>query len=258
MAIVTLTTDFGTGDGYVGAMKGVLASRAPEATIIDITHDIPRHDVTAGAHALATAVRHFPKGTIHVAVVDPGVGGARKAVIVVDKDQIFVGPDNGLFSLVAPRPQAAYTISESEFRRERPSATFHGRDVFAPAAARLAVGGRPEDAGPQVVLRGRLHVPEDSGGVKNAKVRHVDVFGNLITNIPGPRLPDGAAFRVAGRDIAGLSEKFEDVAVGELLAYVGSRDLVEVGIREGNAAEELGVGRGAIVEVLLEGAEPKS
>ena len=252
MGIVTLTTDFGTSDGYVGAMKGVILSRAPDANIVDISHAIPAHDITAAAYALATAVPQFPPGTVHIAVVDPGVGGERKAVIVVDKEQYFVGPDNGIFSLVAPRPQAAYEISEAEFRREKPSSTFHGRDIFAPAAAKLAAGGKPEDAGPQVVLRGRLGSPgSDKKGRRPARVLHVDVFGNMITNIPADRLPRGAGFRVAGRQVAGLSETFESVAQGELLAYVGSRGLIELAIREGNAAEELGAGRGTIVEVVM-------
>jgi S-adenosylmethionine hydrolase len=254
VAIVTLTTDFGTTDGYVGAMKGVLLARAPGVTLIDITHSIKPHDVAAAAYALANAVPYFPSGTIHVAVVDPGVGGKRKGVIVVDREQIFVGPDNGIFSLVVPRPQAAYEIAEPEFRRPKPSATFHGRDVFAAAAARLVSGGRPDEAGPQVVLRGRLQLGtalENTPNLRAARVLHVDVFGNLITNVPGARVPDSTRFRVAGREIAGLSATFESVAQGELLAYVGSRNTVEIAVREGNAAELLGASRGTVVELVL-------
>jgi len=253
VAIVTLTTDFQTSDGYVGAMKGVILSRAPGTNIVDISHELPRHDIAAAAYCLANAVDYFPPGTIHCCVVDPGVGSERKAVIVLDREQFFVGPDNGIFSLVATRSQAAYEISESSFRRDKPSATFHGRDIFAAAAARLAGGGRAEDAGPQVVLRGRLpaaSVPEHrSDGMLGASVLHVDVFGNLITNIPGEKLPEGASFRVAGREIAGVSTAYESVADGELLAYVGSRRTVEVAVRNGNAAELLGASRGTVVEV---------
>ena len=252
MALVTLTTDFGTRDGYVGAMKGVLVSRAPSARIIDIAHDIPHHDIAAAAQVLANAVPFFPEGTIHVAVVDPGVGGQRKEVIVVDRGQIFIGPDNGIFSLIAPRPEAVYEIVESDFRREKPSSTFHGRDVFAAAAARLANGGEPDQAGPQVILRGRLAMPtiEPGSGAAKANVLHVDVFGNLITNIPEAKTPDKASFRVAGRVIDGLRQTFEDVAEGELLAYIGSRKTVEIAVRNGSAAEMLGAGRGTVVEVL--------
>ena len=254
MAIVTLTTDFGTSDGYVGAMKGVLLARAPGTRIVDITHDIPRHDIAAAAYALANAVPYFPPGAIHVCVVDPGVGGERKAVIVVDKDCLLVGPDNGVFSVVAPRPQAAFAITESSFRRDKPSATFHGRDFFAAAAAALARGGRPEEAGPQVVLRGKLPHHSESperrpDGVIGGNVLHVDVFGNLITNIPGDRVETGAEFRVLGRDIFGLSTTYDVVAEGELMAYVGSRGTVEIAVREGNAAESLGASRGTVVEV---------
>jgi S-adenosyl-L-methionine hydrolase (adenosine-forming) len=254
VALVTLTTDFGTADGFVGAMKGVLHARAPGVTVVDISHDIPRHDIAAGAHALANAVPYYPEGTIHVAVVDPGVGGERKPVIVVDHGQLFVGPDNGLFSLVAPRPEAAYEIATAAYRREKPSATFHGRDIFAAAAARLAAGGAPEEAGPQVLLRGRLPAAattEQDGASPAAVVLHVDVFGNLITNLPGEGLPLEVRFQVGGRPIAGLSETYESVAPGELLAYVGSRGTVEIAVNGGNAAELLGAGRGTLVEVAL-------
>jgi S-adenosylmethionine hydrolase len=252
VAIVTLMTDFGTTDGYVGAMKGVLLSRAPGIHIVDITHELPRHDIAAAAYALTNSVPFFPPGTIHVCVVDPGVGGDRKPVIVLDKDQILVGPDNGLFSLVAPRPAAAYEISESAFLRDRPSATFHGRDIFAAAAAELARGGRAEDAGPQVVLRGRLSTADAPEG-RSVTVAHVDVFGNLITNLPVDRIPDGVRFRVAGRDIGGLRTTFESVGVGELLAYVGSRQTLEIAVRNGNAAEMLGASRGTVIEVVADG-----
>lgn len=253
MALVTLLTDFGTADGYVGAMKGVLYSRAPGVNVVDISHEIAAHDIGAAAHAWTNTVPFFPAGTIHVCVVDPGVGGERKAVIVVHNDQILVGPDNGVFSLVAPRPQAAYEITEAAYLRDRPSMTFHGRDIFASAAAELARGGKPEDAGPQVVLRGKLAAEHAEGA--GVQVAHVDVFGNLITNLAQKRIPDLASFRVAGRDIAAISKSYENVGEGELLAYVGSRNTLEVAIRGGNAAETLGASRGTVVEILP-GATP--
>ena len=138
LALVTLTTDFGTADGYVGAMKGVLHRNAPGVTVVDLAHDVRRHDVAAAAHVLATAAPWFPAGTVHVAVVDPGVGGARRGVVVVAGEQVFVGPDNGIFALAAPRPTAVHEIAAAGFRVARVSPTFHGRDVFAVAAARLA------------------------------------------------------------------------------------------------------------------------
>ncbi len=250
-------TDFGTADGYVGAMKGVLYSRAPGVRVVDISHDVPRHDVGAAAHALTNTVPFFPAGTIHVCVVDPGVGSDRKAVIVVHNDQLLVGPDNGVFSLVAPRATTAYEISEAAFLRDRPSMTFHGRDVFASAAAELARGGKPEDAGPQVVLRGKL-AQEQLGGAA-ACVAHIDVFGNLITNIPRQKVPEGAGFRIAGRNIAKASESYSNVGEGELVAYLGSRETLEFAIRGGNAAETLGASRGTVVELVLaaEASEPE-
>tara|TARA_R110002096_G_scaffold44526_8_gene120220 strand:- start:26014 stop:26778 length:765 start_codon:yes stop_codon:yes gene_type:complete len=241
-------TDFGTADGYVGAMKGVLYSRAPGVRIADVSHAIPRHDVGAAAHALTNSVPFFPAGTIHVCVVDPGVGTDRKAVIVMHKDQMLVGPDNGVFSLIAPRATKAYEISQAAFLRDRPSMTFHGRDVFAAAAAELARGGKPEDAGPQVVLRGKLPAEQAEGAA--ACVAHIDVFGNLITNIAKGKVPVGAGFRIAGREIAGLSETYSNVGSGELVAYIGSRDTLEFAIRQGNAAETLGASRGTIVELV--------
>ncbi|HLU66508.1 MAG TPA: SAM-dependent chlorinase/fluorinase [Kofleriaceae bacterium] len=251
MALVTLTTDFGTTDGYVGAMKGVILSRAPAATVVDLTHTIPRHDVTAAAHALANAVPFFPPGSIHVAVVDPGVGTERKPIILRgDREQLFVGPDNGVFSLIAPRPQAVYEIASPEFRRERPSATFHGRDVFAPAAAALAAGLPPDQAGPAVVLRGQLPPITGADGADVYRVHHIDAFGNLVTNIPAASVAPGARLRVSGRDIDHLSRTYEDVAPGELLAYVGSRGTVEIAVREGSAAELLGAARATVVELL--------
>jgi hypothetical protein len=244
LAIVTLTTDFGDQDGYVGAMKGVILSRAPGVTLVDITHAVPRHDVAAAANALADAAPWFPSGTVHLAVVDPGVGGARAAVVLAAGGHLFVGPDNGLFALAAPRPDAVHAITEPAFRRDSVAATFHGRDVFAPAAARLALGATPAAAGPPVALRGRLELATGN------RVVHVDRYGNLVTDIAG--VAATARVRVAGRVIAGVSETYESVAVGELVAYVGSRGTLEIAVREGSAAELLGASRGTSVEIDVE------
>jgi S-adenosyl-L-methionine hydrolase (adenosine-forming) len=246
LALVTLTTDFGTADGYVGAMKGVLYRAAPGVVVVDITHAVPRHDVAAGAHALATAAPWFPPWTVHVAVVDPGVGGRRRDVVVVAAEQIFVGPDNGIFSLAAPRPDAVHEIAAADFRAARVSPTFHGRDVFAVAAARLAAGAAPERAGPPVTLVGSLPRPE--GAVH--QVVHVDAFGNLVTDLHGDDVAPGSRVHVAGRDVGPVQRTFEDVARGELVAYVGSGGTVEIAVREGSAATALGAGRGAPVDLV--------
>lgn len=250
--VVTLTSDFGTGDGYVGAMKGVVLSLAPAARLVDITHAIPRHDIPAGAFALAQAAPHFPEGSIHVAVVDPGVGGERAGVIVAAGGHVFIGPDNGLFSLVAPTPRAVWAITADDFLGPQRSATFHGRDVFAVAAGRIAAGADPGEAGPRVELLGCLTLPRaaaPAGGLV-ATVIHVDRFGNLITDVGADELPNQPRFRAGARTIESLSTTFESVARGELVAYIGSGNTLELAVREGDAAATLGLGRGDGVEVL--------
>lgn len=255
MPLVTLVTDFGTVDGYVGAMKGVLLSLAPAAVVVDITHEVPRHDVAAGAFALAQAARFFPAGAIHVAVVDPGVGGRRRGVVIAHGGHFFVGPDNGVFALaVDPARATAFEIASPEFRRETDTATFHGRDVFAPAAARLANGARPAAAGPEVPIEGTLgHAPASvsaDGREVTGHVVHVDRFGNLVTDIPAPAIPAGAKVRVgSGPLISRISRTYEDVPRGRSLAYVGSAGTLEVAVREGSAARRLGLRRGAKVTV---------
>ena len=236
MAIVTLTTDFGTADGYVGAMKGVICTLAPGAVIVDIAHDVPRHDVAHAAWVLATSAWTFPLGTIHVCVVDPGVGGARNEIVVAARGHLFVGPDNGVLALVGAACDGAWAITSAAFHRPQPSPTFHGRDVFAPAAAALARGLPPHLAGPATCVT----VPARAA---TGAVVHVDAYGNLITDLaPGP-----AQVRAAGRVLA-VRRTYEDVAPGELVAYVGSAGTIEIAVREGSAAAALGLARGAGVE----------
>jgi len=252
MSIVTLLTDFGTVDGYVGAVKGVVLQARPDAAVVDISHEIRRHDIAAAAFALAQAAPHFPKGTIHVVVVDPGVGGRRRPVVVDNGNHLFVAPDNGVVSLAVPRPRAAYAIESADFRAPQPSPTFHGRDVFAVAAGQLAAGRSPSDAGPPVELQGTLGLDaerRDEHG-QYARIIHVDVFGNLITDLAVENVPPDARFRVGGFQIDGIAHTFESVSRGKLLAYIGSGNTLEIAVREGNAARELDVGRGATVEVV--------
>lgn len=253
MAVVTLTTDFGTQDGYVGAMKGVILSLVPDAQIVDITHDVPPQDVAAAAFALAQAAPYFPDGTVHVVVVDPGVGGPRRGVVVDDGRHRFVGPDNGVFALAVPMPLGAYEITAPGFRRGQVSATFHGRDVFAPAAGRLLAGERPEAAGPPVVLEGRLAtapVRVTMGGRRMiGHIVHVDRFGNCITDIPASRLPERARVRAGRFTVGAIARTYSDVARGRPLAYVGSAGTLELAVREGSAARRYGLRRGMAVTV---------
>jgi S-adenosylmethionine hydrolase len=254
LPIVTFTTDFGSRDGYAGAMKGVVLSYAPSATLVDISHGVPPQDVVAGAVALAQAAPLFPPGTIHVAVVDPGVGGARADLLVEAGEHFFVGPDNGVLSLVARPGRRVYRIEASAFRREPVSPTFHGRDVFAPTAGRLASGARAADAGPVVEQMVELTQPVVSrrAGQAEGRVIHVDAFGNLITSLGSEHVPADASVEVEGEGGVYhpvLARTFSDVASGALVAYLGSGGQLEIARRNGSAAAHIGAERGSIVRV---------
>lgn len=260
MPIVTLTTDFGFHDGYVGAMKGVVLSLAPSATVVDVTHGVPSRDVVAGAVALSQAAPLFPAGTIHIAVVDPGVGGERADVLVEAGGSFFIGPDNGVLSLAAQGPRRVFRIEAPAFRREPVSPTFHGRDVFAPTAGRLAAGAAPSDVGPEVDSIVDLAQPSVAwrAGRIEGVVIHVDGFGNLITSLPAAQVPEGASIEVDAHGATFhpvLARTFSDVSSGALVAYVGSGGHLEIARRDGSAAAYIGVERGAQVRVRVgEGA----
>lgn len=244
--IVTLTTDFGTRDGFVGAMKGVIARLAPGAVVVDLAHEVPRHDVVHGAWVLATACREFPLGTIHVAVIDPEVGGERLEVIVGAGGHWFVGPDNGLFHHVARAGvDGTWAITSPAFRLPEAAPTFHGRDVFAPAAAALAVGLPPEAAGPATCLAGRWPWPVATA--ERGHVVHIDAFGNLISDLVVAPRP-GLIVEVASHR-APLRRTYAEVARGAPVAYVGSAGTVELALREGDAAAQWQISRGAEVRV---------
>jgi S-adenosyl-L-methionine hydrolase (adenosine-forming) len=250
--IITLTTDFGTADGYVGAMKGVILGRAPSARIVDLTHLVPPQDVRAAAFALQTAVPCFPPGTVHVAVVDPGVGSARRAVLLQAGSQWLVGPDNGLFEGVIRTLGAthAFEIDPAKVGADAVSRTFHGRDLFAPAAALLATGTAP----------GRIGRPLDGAleplGLPLAVIRehevegfvvHVDRFGNLVTNVPAAAIvPLQPACEVrVGRVLARLVGTYADAHGCELVALEGSGGMIEIAVRNASAAAVLGPGTAA-------------
>jgi S-adenosylmethionine hydrolase len=257
MAVIALTTDFGLTDPYVGIVKGVLATRAPGATVIDLTHGIPPQDVLAGALVLRHAAPYFPPGTIHLAVVDPGVGGTRRPICIETDTALFVAPDNGLCSLAAPpeRTRRVVHLTDERFFLAPRSTTFHGRDVFAPVAAALATGTPPEALGPPVSDPVRIAVPpvETEPGRLRGAVLYVDRFGNLVTNIEAARL---AAFprravstTIGGVQVRGIATAYADVERGALLAVIGSWGLLEIARRDGSAAGALGVGVGAPVVV---------
>jgi S-adenosylmethionine hydrolase len=253
--IVTLLTDFGTRDPFVGVMKGVILSREAQLRVVDLTHEVERHAVADAAFWLAQAFGWFPAGTVHLAVVDPGVGGARAAVAMQADEHLFVGPDNGVFEVVARRAKSVEVrqLFPERLRLPTPSRTFHGRDVFAPVAAMLASGTRAfADIGPSALLSPTALVPEPelTGEGARGAVVVVDHFGNLITNVPAAAVAAGRTqrIRLGGRDLA-LVGAYSDVPLGEPAAVLGSFGTVEVFVREGSAAAALGVKRGAAVSV---------
>lgn len=257
MTIITLTTDFGAADGYVGAMKGVILNLVPHVTLVDISHAVPPQDVHHGAHVLATAAPYFPPGTVHVAVVDPGVGSARHGIALQTPGATFVGPDNGLFTPFLRERTACVALTRPTTHRHPVSATFHGRDVFAPVAAHLAHGLPLAALGPSVDDPLALPDPQPRrlpDGRLRAEVVYIDRFGNLVTNIrPLAELEQkgglGDIRIVVGDESLAVCRTYADVAPGALLALVGSDGHLEIALREGSAAERLGLGVGATVEV---------
>lgn len=248
MAIITLLTDFGSSDSYVAEVKAALLSYAPGATLVDVSHSVPLGDVRGGQYLLARTWGRFPVGTVHLAVVDPGVGTPRRALAAQASGHRFVGPDNGLLSIL---PDDSRYVSIPVLRDASP--TFHARDVFAPAAARLAAGARLEELGPEVADRMSLPLPvaRAEGGMLIGEVLHVDRFGSLISNVGCEALVRGAHVTVAGGAVGPLRRTFGDVERGRLVAYCGSGGTVEIAVRDGNAAELLGAGVGAMVAVQL-------
>jgi len=253
--VVTLLTDFGLSDPFVGVMKGVALGECPTATFVDITHDIEPQGLRAAAFWLGQAYAWFPAGTVHLAVVDPGVGTARRAIVACAGGHCFVAPDNGLLEVVRRREPAlrARVIDSAKLGLPVPSRTFHGRDLFAPVAGRLAAGTVPfDDVGPEIELGDSALVPEPRRGERTAEGQVVvaDRFGNLVTNLDG--LPASAlataTVRVLGRTVRVVGT-YGDLARGECGAVVGSFGQLEVVVREGSAARDLGAKPGTPVLV---------
>jgi S-adenosyl-L-methionine hydrolase (adenosine-forming) len=241
--IVTLLTDFGTADGYVGEMKGVISDLARDAELIDITHEIGPQDVEGGRLALARYWQRFPPGTVHLAIVDPGVGGTRQALAAAAAGRYVVGPDNGLLSPALLMPDARAVVLPIP---PGASATFHGRDVFAPAAARLALGAPLEALGDTTTTPIIRRTPEPKKGVGGALhgiVMTIDRFGNAITNLVGLR---GGSIAVGDRRLP-IVRSYVDVPAGTVTAVCGSSGLIEIAERDGHAARSLGLTRGAPV-----------
>lgn len=254
--VITLTTDFGQTDAYVGAMKGVILSICPKAALVDISHGIAPQSVQQAAYVLSAAVPYFAPGTVHLVVVDPGVGSRRRAIVVETERALFVAPDNGVLDLVLHQTAArlAICLTEPRYRLSQVSATFHGRDIFAPAAAHLASGTSPGEMGDPIPPSDLSTLPSleprrQPDGTWFGEIIHVDHFGNLVTSFRIPDFPSPGTVNLGDEQIEGLSRTFADVAPGEMVAYVGSSGHLEIAVREGNAAHRVGLGVGDPIQI---------
>lgn len=246
--ILTLTTDFGTGDHYVGAMKGAAATVAPGVRVVDITHAIPPYEIDEGAFALAQACWFFPPGTVHVVVVDPGVGTRRRPVAAASCGHFFVAPDNGVLSqALAGEP---YELRRIDLRHGLGalSRTFHGRDLFAPAGARLAAGLPFAEMGP-VLSSGRWPLPA-AAGAGRGRVLHVDGFGNVVTSFRVADVGPGCGLALGGRVVRATAAAYAEAPPGELFLIAGSSGYLEISLYRASAAEALAVRAGAEVSLV--------
>ena len=259
--LITLLTDFGTADYFVGAMKGVILSINPHASIVDITHEIPPQDILSGAFTLSAVYQNFPEGTINVAVVDPGVGSTRRAIIAASSNQFFVGPDNGLFSFIYEREteRRVFHITNEDYFRKPVSATFHGRDVFAPAAAALSTGVAPEMLGIEITDYVRLAEIKPglaSDGVIEGAIIHIDHFGNCITNLTRNDISEemierGLTLSINGREIKSFRRFFseDEESAKTPFAIWGSAGFLEIAAFRASAAKLLDVRAGQLIKV---------
>jgi S-adenosylmethionine hydrolase len=289
--VITLLTDFGNQDAYVGVMKGVIAGINPFANIVDICHSVPPQDIFGGAYLLYSSYKYFPKKTIHVAVVDPGVGSRRDIVCVVTKDYFFLLPDNGILSFIIQdeKPKSIFRITNSKYFLPSPSNTFHGRDVFAPVAAHLSLGVKPQQLGIKINQLEQLDMPKPvrkKPGQAEGRIIYIDRFGNLITNItkehlmqhdhsqsllktqmkeitlpisPPSQGGDEGGVKInlkclettiGKKKIIGLSETYTDVKAGEPLVLIGSAGFLEVSINQGNAQKYFKADKGS--KIIIE------
>jgi len=261
--IVTLLTDFGSADYFVGAMKGVILARSPSATIVDITHSVPPHDIRTAAFILNCAYSYFPAGSIHLAVVDPGVGSDRRPIVVETSDYLFVGPDNGLFSMILERVHEAQVrqVTNSEYFLPNLSSTFHGRDLFAPVAAALASGLSPETLGPIVSDPIRLGLTQNrltTEGAIVGSIIHVDHFGNCVTSFESNQLPALSAgqrfcLSVKGINIRQLRKHYAEPGAtdDEPFLVAGSAGYLEISLSCSSAAKELKITVGEPLRLVM-------
>jgi hypothetical protein len=257
-AIVTLTTDYGNNDHLVGTLKGVILKINPEITLVDITHNITPYDLLDGALSIGAAYSYFPPKTIHVVVVDPGVGTERRPLLVSAQNQYFVAPDNGVLSVIYERERDNMVVRHANAEHyflQPMSKTFHGRDVFAPVAAWLSKGWQTASMGDEIQDFKRFAIPKPKAvdGVTKGVVLRADAFGNLVTNFRVEDFPEGAeesgkiALQVGTHPISRLVDTFARGNAGEPVAYIGSSGYIEIAVNKANASKLLGLGRGAAV-----------
>ena len=258
--IITLLTDFGLKDPYVASMKGVILSINPQCTLVDITHQVSPYDIKEGAFILAQAYSTFPKGTIHLSVVDPGVGSPRKPILFVTKNYFFLGPDNGLFTFALKREKLKKVIAlgKMEFFLPEVSPTFHGRDLFAPVAAHLSFGIAPESFGRVIKSWNEISFPEPVLRQEKliGEVVHIDTFGNLVCNIDYKNLLKFSKSRpfvikIGKRTIRGLKKGYWEGRKDEPMALIGSGGFLEISIKEGNAQKVLKMKKGDKITVSV-------
>jgi hypothetical protein len=257
--ILTLTTDFGLSDHYVGTMKGVVHSICPRARIVDISHGVTPFEVAEGAYLIAQAYRYFPKKTVHVVVVDPGVGTARRPILMEAAGQYFVAPDNGVLSMIYAREKHKIRlIANDRYFRKPVSRTFHGRDIFAPVAAHVAAGVAPSRMGKLIedYLRPAFAQPQRTGKRSWAgRILRIDHFGNIITNFHQDEFPDlerrNFSLNLGPHQVTVLARNYAEAGPGELFAIVGSSGYLEVSVNQGSAAGQIHCETGAPVELMV-------
>lgn len=259
MSVVTLLTDFGTADGYAGILHGVILRINPYAVVVDLSHDIAAQDIHAAAFVLANAYPYFSSDTIHVVVVDPGVGSVRRAMAVRTPSGTFVAPDNGVLSYILAHETTLEMVqlTQARYWLTPLGTTFHGRDLFAPVAAHLSLGISLHELGEPLQDPMQFNLPQAQrleDGSLQGEVLHVDRFGNLVTNVPGAWLAPDQSWNVdvARHTIRGIQAAYALAAPGELLAVIGSSGCVEIAVRDGNASVALQVGRSAAVRLMPE------
>jgi S-adenosylmethionine hydrolase len=253
--ILTLTTDFGLSDHYVGSMKGVILGICPRAQLVDISHQVSRHAIAEGAFVVAQAYRSFPPGTVHVVVVDPGVGSQRRPILMEAAGQYFIAPDNGVLAMVFAREKhKVRLISNARYFHRPVSQTFHGRDIFAPVAAHVAAGVAPARIGKVVAdyVRPPFERPRQTGErTWTGQILHIDHFGNVITNFHGDDFPALQQLAIGRAKARRLVHSYAEAPAGELVAIVGSSGYLEVSVNQGSAVEKTGCRSGGACQIRV-------